>query len=107
MAGARGGAAGGVVVVAEVLAAEALAAAAVAVGEDVSALEVLGFGLGLSGLWSIMVGGPPVLRKVRIDKELSPDFGFGLAADVVAGGHRKSRSISYELRVMSCELKRE
>jgi len=39
------GAAGGVVVVAELLAAQAFAAAAVAVGEDVAALEVPGFGL--------------------------------------------------------------
>jgi hypothetical protein len=39
------GAAGGVVVVAEVLVAEAFAAAAVSVGEDVAALEVLDFGV--------------------------------------------------------------
>jgi hypothetical protein len=47
-AGAR--AAGGVVVVAEGLVAEAFGAAAVAVGEDVAALEVERFGLGWHGV---------------------------------------------------------
>jgi hypothetical protein len=42
LAGALGGAAGGVVVVAEVFAAEGGAAAAVAVGEDVAALVAFG-----------------------------------------------------------------
>ena len=46
-----GGAAGGVVVVAELFVAQAFAAAAVAVGEDVAALKGLGFGVDLAFHW--------------------------------------------------------
>ena len=52
------GAAGGVVVVAKLLAAEGAGAAAVAVGEDVTALEVPGFGL-------VRHGYPPRAKYVK------------------------------------------
>ena len=70
-AGARvgGGAAGGVVVVAEVLVAERGAAAAVAVGEDVAALEA--FGLLWLVLWRGVFHGvsPPGRKCAKYSKE--------------------------------------
>jgi hypothetical protein len=78
-----GGFAGGVVVEAEVFSAEAGAAAAVAVGEDVAALEASGcFGLRCLGLWrdgvhwSLPHGGT-FWCKVFGRKGLSLDFGSG------------------------------
>jgi hypothetical protein len=76
------GFASGVVVVAEAFGAEAWAAAAVAVGEDVAALEAFGcFGLLCVVLFDDGVHGPSPRGtfwcKVFGRKELSPDFLFG------------------------------
>jgi hypothetical protein len=78
-AGARvgGGLACGVVVITEVFSAEAGAAAAVAVGEDVAALEAFGwFGLRLDGVvhWFLPMGTFLVqsLRKKRVESGLRP-----------------------------------
>jgi hypothetical protein len=76
-AGVGCGFAGGVVVVAEIFSAEAWAAAAVAVGEDVAALEAFGcFGLRLDG---VVHGPSPTgyflvqsLRKKRVESGLRP-----------------------------------
>jgi hypothetical protein len=64
------GAAGGVVVVAEIFAAEAWAAAAMAVGEDVAALVAFRLVLhDVAPLWWFWV-------KVFEGKRLGPDFGW-------------------------------
>jgi hypothetical protein len=79
------GFAGGVVVEAELFSAEAGAAAAVAVGEDVAALEAFGwFGLRCLGLWrdGVVHWSPPrgtFWCKVFGRKGLSPDFGVRIS----------------------------
>jgi hypothetical protein len=85
------GFAGGVVVVAEIFSAEAGAAAAVAVGEDVAALEAFRcFGLWLDG---VVHGPSPTgyflaqsLRKKRVESGLRPPFrGLKAKARLLAG----------------------
>ncbi len=71
------GAAGGVVVEAELFVAEADGAAAVAVGKDVAALEAGGFRCGVCGHGRSSLSGPPpglMLRKVFEAEQLGLDF---------------------------------